>query len=315
MSQNHLKLNVPEVIILLLFAVLFASCSVRTEAVIEPENNPALPLISKDQTLTKADFCSELYHAHIDAWNSRDVENLKVIYTEDIVHFDGEPLFVGIDEVSGMAEDMWQFFPEWEMKVGSTYISKEACLGEWINWNVFSFSEEDPGIEFDLLNYQDDKVHYWRAFYDKKFLDIFSHGDYIDENLLKNFASAWSSDDPTKIVEIYSDDALIIDTLFDISLDGNTAISEYADAYIRQFPGVKWDLVYSFAEDYSEYSSNTENPFHPQGGVFSITLQILDNDPCEIKAVVLLTPDNENKITEQSIYYDADSIVRCGLAK
>jgi len=315
MSLNHLLQKICGITILSLVSFNISSCQASSPLPVVPETSQAIPILKKDQTLTKAQICSDLFTAHIDAWNSRSVENLRKIYTEDIVHFDGMPLFVGIDEVTGMAEDMWQIFPDWEMKAGSSYISDEACLGQWINWNVFSFPEEDPAYEFDLLNYREDRIYYWRAFYDVKFLDVFDHSDYIDLNFLNTFAAAWSSEDPTRIAEIYSDEAVLTDSLFSVSLEGSKAIADYAAAYIAQFPGVTWDLVFPFAEDYSEYDLNEENPFHPQGGVFRITLQDPEAEFCEIQAVVLITPNDVGKIIEQSIYYDAESLVSCGLAK
>lgn len=307
MRQNNWRQIFALIIILSLSSTIISSC--------RNGSFTALPIISKDELMGKAQFCFDLYHSHINAWNSREIENIKEIYSEDIVHFDGIPLFEGIDEVANMAIDMWSEFPKWEMKTGKIFLSDDACLGEWINWGVFTFSEDDPGYEFDILNYRDSQVYFWRALYDRKFLNVFGHGHYIDLNLLNTFAAAWSSDDPSQITEIYSDEVVLTDSLFSISLEGKKAISNYAAAYIAQFPGVVWDLTFPFAEDYSQYKLYEEYPFHPQGGVFSITLQNPEEDSCEIQAVVLITPNDEDKIIEQSIYYDAESLVSCGLAE
>jgi hypothetical protein len=40
-----------------------------------------------------------------------------------------------------------------------------------------------------------------------------------------------------------------------------------------------------------------------------------EGNPCEIRAVVILTPDKEGKIQSQEVFYNADSLIACGWAK
>ena len=56
--------------------------------------------------------CEDIVMGQISAWNTRNVDNLRQIYSDDIVHFDGEPAFTGIDEVVDMAKQVWDIFPK-----------------------------------------------------------------------------------------------------------------------------------------------------------------------------------------------------------
>ena len=305
-----------ELLIIMIVFLTFpqSSCRAPRTPTVEQEYEPVMPVLEEDVVLQKAQFCSDLIHAHIDGWDSRDIEQLKQMYTDDIVHFDAIPLYVGIEEVAEMAEGMWRAFPEWEMAAGNTYISEGECLGEWINWGVFTLTEDEPGLEFDLISHHDGKIYYWRAFYDAMFLDIFGHSVQLKQDILQKFGSAWSAADLEEITELYSDEASITDPLFQVSIVGSEAISNYINNYFRQFPDVEWILQYPFAEDYSYQLEKEDSPYHPQGGVYSITIGNPDNTSCKIRAVVILTLDNDDRIINQSIYYDAESVVKCGLA-
>lgn len=315
MCKKKMQRGESLIIGIIFLSFLQSSCKASRTPTVEQEYEPVMPILEEDVVSQKAQLCSDLIHAHIDGWNSRDIEQLKKIYADDIVHFDAIPLYVGIEEVAEMAEGMWRAFPEWEMAVGNTYISESECLGEWINWGVFTLTEEEPGLEFDLISQHDGKIYFWRAFYDAMFLDIFGHSVQLKQDILQKFASVWSAGDLGEITDLYADEAIITDSLFQVSLEGSEDISNYIIGYFRQFPDVEWILQYPFAEDYSYHLEKEDSPYHPQGGVYSITIGNPDDTSCEIRAVVILTPDNDDKIINQSIYYDAESLVDCGLAQ
>ncbi len=253
------------------------------------------PLAAAEIT-TLGNNCKNIYGSQIDAWASKDPESLRQIYTDDIVHFSGEPMYVGIDEVVDMAT--WMLRDKfWQMKAGETYISKNQCFGTWINWGSMNFKEDDPGLEYDLLDTRDNKISYWRLFYDTYFFGT-NHMEPIEN--MNRFGSYWSQNDTAKLSEIYSDDAQLDDTLFGISISGHEEIADYADKF---FPGAAWQLDNAFLDDLVD------------GGVFAITVIDKDGNPCEIRAIVLLTPDESGKIQKQEIFYNADSLLACGWAK
>ena len=52
----------------------------------------ALKTYDAEEVTSIGNNCKELFQGHVDAWDSRDPENLRLIYTDDIIHFDGKPL-------------------------------------------------------------------------------------------------------------------------------------------------------------------------------------------------------------------------------
>ena len=261
-----------------------------------------------DQVRTLGENCTEIYQAQIDAWISKDPEQLRTIYTDDIIHFDGKPLFVGIDEVLGMANRMFRAFPNWQMKAGQTYISQEECLGTWMFWDTSGWKEHDPGMEFDILETRDGKISFWRLFYDQHF-----DSERIDEEFLDLFASTWSQGTPNKLLEIYSQDAVLEDTLFGVTASGTDEIRSYGEKYLAAHPETSWELVYPFAED--DYFNAESEILASKGGVFNISTGDPQGNSCQIQAVIVLTPDLEGKIQGQKTFYEADSFVACGWAQ
>lgn len=278
-------------------------------------NTKAPEALDANEITTQGEKCAELYKSHIDAWNSRDPENLRLIYSEAIVHFDGRPLYEGIDMVVDMAKGMFKFFPDWQMEAGNTYISKDGCAGTWINWGVFGFTEDDPGLEFDTLETQDGKISFWRAYYSQNFHQAIDNKDLVDDDFLSQFASAWSSGSADNVVNLYAQDAGLADSLYGVSVVGTQPIKEYASEFFAKKLQAKWELVYPFAESDVEPSFKEQYPFATQGGVFAITTNDAKSNPCEIRAVVLLTPNEAGTIQSQQIYYDANTLLTCGWAK
>jgi ketosteroid isomerase-like protein len=293
--------------------VLFSSCtSVETKETPPP---PTLLTLDADQISSLGENCSELYNAHIAAWNSKEPDNLREIYTEDIVHFDGYPLFVGIEDVVSMARNMYMFFPAWEMEVGQTYISDELCLGTWENWGVFGFTQEAPGLEFDLMTTRDGRISFWRAFYDQLFYEAFSHPDLIDDVFLAQFVTTWSSGDMESIMDMYAPDAVVDDGLFGYSVSGESALSDYMGRFLERSSQAEWVMLESFAEDEAVPAYREDYPFPAQGGIFALSVPDAEGNTCEIRLALIITPNDEGLIISQQVYYQADTLLACGWAE
>jgi len=293
---------------LLLVTLLFLSLS-------SCANTQALKTLDAQEVTTLGRNCEALYRSHIDAWDSRDPQNLRQIYTEDIVHFDGKPLYVGINRVVGMAKGMFEFFPDWQMEAGETYISNDECLGTWVNWGVFDFTQANPGLEFDLLETREGKISFWRAFYDQNFLEAIPNGTHIEGEFLTRFANSWTGADIAALLKIYSQDVHIEDTLLGISDTGQQALIAYAEDIFDKSPEASWKLLYPFAEDEGGDITQKGQPFSSEGGVFGITVKDNSGNPCEIRVVLILTPDDNGNIQTQQIYYQADTLLACGWVK
>lgn len=270
--------------------------------------------LNADQITSLGNRCAELFTKHIAAWDSRQPDNLRQVYADEIVHFDGEPIFFGIDPVVAMAADMFRFFPDWQMQAGETFISREECFGTWINWGVFGFRQDDPGKEYDLLASRNGKVYYWRLYYDQKFHNAFASYYRIKQDFLKNFASAWSIGSADQLVGLYAEDAILEDSLHGVNLIGASAIRDYAIDFFNRHPEASWTLLDSFAEDRSVNFSE-QFPHPAQGGIYAINGQDDQGEPCEVRAALILVPDENEHILAQKIYYAADTLIACGWAE
>jgi hypothetical protein len=268
-----------------------------------------------DQITALGRSCEELYAQQIAAWNSKESDQLRRVYTDDIVHFDGEPVYVGIEAVIDMAEDMFQFFPDWQMQAGETYISKSGeCLGTWLNWGVFGFTQENPGKEYDLFTVRDGKISFWRLFYDQKFYNALALYYRIKPDFLSQFASAWSGGDEGELVKLYAENAVLEDRLLGVNITGTLDIRDYATNFWARSPGASWSLVTPFAEDRSINHPDLY-PHPAQGGIYDITVKDKQGTPCELRAAVILTPDENGIILAQKMFYAANTLLDCGWAE
>jgi hypothetical protein len=257
--------------------------------------------------------CEELEGRQIDAFNSKDSEKLRQVYTDDAVHFDGEPVVTGVDNIIGLANGEFISSPNWQMKAGESYISRDQCLGTWICWNLFGITQDNPGTEYDLLDFQEDKISYWRLFYDPGFKKGLG-GFIIDPDFLSQFASGWSGGNAAELIKLYSEDAMLEDSLYRLKVNGQLAIQNYADSFFARSPGANWVLINSFGEVKSRNFPDLY-PHPSQGGVFAIKVTDAGGNPCEIRVAVILTPNEEKKIEAQKVFYNADTLLACGWAK
>ncbi len=289
----------PGLLSMLIFVlILLSACQGGTITGTPPE---------KADLLNKADNCQQVYTEQVEAWGSGDLDRIREVYTEDIVHFDGGPAYVGIDDLMGMARRMLMFFSDWEMEAGGTYISASDCLGTWVNWGVMGFTEDDPGREFDLVDIQGNKISYWRLFYDENF-----NFAPINTTLLENYAAAWSSGDPQEVEGLYAPDAVLNDSLFGITPAGRDEIGHYAAGYFKDHPHPTWELIYTFSESDDEAQLDLL-PSH--GGIYQITSKPLFGKACSVQVGVLLTPDPDGLIVSQVTLYSADDLIECGWVK
>lgn len=247
-----------------------------------------------------ADSCQEMVGKQISAWDSQDEDQLREVYTEDIVHFDGGPAYVGIDAIVNMAKNMAVFLQGWQMDAGETYISADECLGTWRNWDLFDFELEDPGLEFDLIDFQDGRISFWRLFYEERF-----NFAPIDHELLTRIAEVLSEENMPDLEEIYANDAVLEDSLLGVKAQGLDEIRAYSEALKKNYSLANWDLLIPFSE-----SENPLPDLQPaNGGVYQIAT---GRDGCLVTAAVILSANQEGKIAHQLTLYQADSLIECG---
>lgn len=287
------------------FIINLTACSPK-----EPLN-----ILDVDKITKLGEDCTILYSSHIDAWNSRETSRLRSIYSKDIVHYDGMPLFVGINSVVDMARVMFSSFPDWKMSAGNTYISADKCAGEWKNWSLMGLSENNPGVEFDVLESKAGLINYWTVYYDQNFFNTFQQSNYVDVEFLNDFLETWSTGDIENILNLYSSDVEFQDTLFEYSIKGQESVSEFGQKFIVKTKNTEWQLQSSFAESPPEAYFAKKYPYQSQGGVFTIRIKDWIGNPCEIVTLIILTANEDGKIIKQENFYDAKTLVECGWAK
>lgn len=283
--------------------IILSSCSGTEDP--KPPNAEEIALFDK--------HCKDLEEGQIDAWNSKDSEKMRQVYTDGAVHFDGEPVVTGIDNLIALANGQYISSPNWQMKAGESYISRDQCLGTWISWNLFGITQDDPGTEYDLLDFQEEKISFWRLFYDPRFKKALG-GIIIDPDFLSQFASGWSGGNAAELAKLYAPNAMLEDSLYGMKSVGQPAIQNYANGFFARSPGANWVLIDSFGEGKSRNFSDLY-PHPSQGGVFAIKVTDAGGNPCEIRVAIILTPNEENKIEAQKVFYNADTLLTCGWVK
>jgi len=240
----------------------------------------------------------------VDAWNTHDLDVIRQLYTEDIVHHDGYPCFVGIDDVMYMAKSMMIMFPKFEGRLGGVYIGRQDGIGVWEGWNLFGYTKGHPSLEYDLLETVNGRISYWTLFYTQELMEKFS-ADVVNTRFLENFASTWSSGDPQAVASLYTQDATREDTLFKERQQGQATILAFAANFFALLPGARWELLQPFGET---------SPGKVQGGVYAIHVSDQSGKPCGVQTLLLLELSEEGILSERA-YYDADSLVACNWAR
>ena len=109
-----------------------------------------------------------------------------------------------------------------------------------------------------------------------------------------------------RVAVLYSNDAMRIDTLFQEKQEGQEDLTSFAEIFFAWYPEAQWTLLQSFGE------WNGEAPLI--GGTYAIEVTDSTKQPCEVLVAVLLQT-SEGKITNEDLYYEPDSLIKCGWAR
>ena len=260
-------------------------------------------VLSASELRTLAAAFDKVAGGQIQGWNSHDMQAIRNLYTEGIVHFDGFPRYEGIDAVMGMATMMLGTFPQFSGRLGDTYIARQDGVAVWQLWNMFNFTEGNPGVEYDLIQTEAGRISYWRLFYTRALME--QVGGSIDKQSVTNFGSAWSSGDPAAVAALYTDNAVREDTLFGEHIQGRAAIQAFAGNFFSWYPKAQWELIQAFGET---------SPGAVQGGAFAVHVTDAEGKACAVKILMLLEKSSSG-ISSEKDYYNADSLVACNWAR
>lgn len=248
-----------------------------------------------------ADEFSTLVASVDAAWNSKSIDRIRQIYTEDVVHDEESSLnhFEGIDAILAMATVLFPSLPGTQA-TDLLYVGMDTGVGVSGSDGVLGIARatnEGPLEEIDLLRVTEGKVSSWTAFFaDERFSEAGALPDL--------YATAWSSGDPQAVGSLYAATAVRVDSLFGGEADGRDAIVQTARDFIERHPGAGWDLILAFG-DVGTYQDPA-----PRGGIYEITAPGPNEEPCRVTVAVVFDYE-AREITEESVFYDADSLLAC----
>lgn len=248
----------------------------------------------------------------VEAWNAYDFDAMRTLYTDDIEFIDASfgDNIVGINKFIDMARAMSVNFPSMRRQVINHFVGLEDSVATYDYWGFYGFTPEDPMLWVFRLRTSGDRISNWTLLEGLTASEKLKLGDKIrfDEakSLLSSYQSAWSSGDPMKVAELYSNDAVRTDTLFQEKQEGQEALTSFAQTFFAWYQHAQWTLLQSFGE------WQGEAPLI--GGTYAVEVTDSTNQPCEVLVAVLLQT-SEGKITHEDLYYEPDSLIQCGWAK
>jgi ketosteroid isomerase-like protein len=251
------------------------------------------------------------------AWMERDFDAARSFYTDDVVFTEvsmGDH-FSGLDRLIDMQRNFFAYIgPNFTWRITDSFISKNDSLATTDNWGFSmgnnQYTKEDPFLFVGRFQTRANRISSWTIYEGAEYKDsggIVDKGQFGEANLLfSSYGTAWSSGDPSTVNDLYDDNAIREDTIFGEQQEGSTAITSFAKSFFNWYPGVQWTLHQVFGEWAGESPTI--------GGTFSIKATDSTNQPCEVLVAVLLQA-YEGKIAHESLYYEPDSLIKCGWAK
>jgi WD40 repeat protein len=265
----------------------------------------------------RAEAFEAITTANAEAWNDKDLDAIQAILTEDIHFVDvsfGDDI-KGIEDVMDMSRYMCNIAPDLQRKTTSHYIGVDQGIAIYDYWNMFypitGYTPEDPFIYVFLFETRDDLISYWRLFEGFEMLDKHFINDNAANDLqamISAYTSAWSSKDQETIAEIYAEDAIRKDRLFGETQQGLKEIQTFAQSFFSWYPNSQWTFYEMFGEKRYEGKPQTI------GSSYGIQTDLPTGETCEVMVVVLLQV-LDGKIIQEDLYYDPDTLIKCGWAQ
>ena len=300
-------------LILLFLVMIISACQTQ------PTNRETLSADEINQI--RKDF-RVLIDANREAHNNGDFEAIEALFTEDIFFRDvtfGDNINT-IKDFMRMTRNFLGYFPDLQWKTTGYFIGSEEMVtmdGFWGgNWGMnpdIVYTEDNPLDHVFIFEKRDNHISSWRLFYGLDFLK--------DNNLLQSetdaaemgswpsaYASAWSSQDPKSVSSLYASDAVRQDTLFGESQEGRSAIHSFAKTFFSWYPNTRWTPHIIFGE------KKWRDKPQAVGSIYSIEVPGSSTEICEVTAIVLLQV-LDGKIIQEDLYYEPESLIRCGWAQ
>ncbi len=262
---------------------------------------------------TNATEFERITNAHLLATMNGDFDQMRQLYTEDIVHHDQNVEYAkGIENVILLQKDLISYFPDFETRLANTFIGHDDGFlveNTW-GWAPYDYKSDVWSSDYPLINYswmtlRDGKISYWWLFYGEEVFSV--QGKPFDSKMQQDYAAVWSSGDSEAVASLYTPEAIRQDTLFSENQQGNSAIKAFATHFFAWYPGVHLTLV----ETFGEYPKVIK-----RGGIYTVSVSDPSGQPCDVSMLVLLEPDEgQQKIAQEWVFYNANSLIVCGWAQ
>jgi len=273
-----------------------------------PTTIPRSPLSADEVRTITAEF-DRIANANLTAWNNHDLEPMRQVYTDDVrVYENGDfPDYQGIDFVlSIMNTYVLGMSPNFEYSWVDIYIGRGAGFSVMDlsgNNEELGFTKENPEHEYDLFTLREGRIAELWLYWDSEYWTAME----VNFNMkpLQDYAIAWSSGEPEAVGSLYESQAVRSDSLFGETEQGSTAIKEFAANFFTWYPGVSIELQKSIQ-------------LGPQyvGGVYEIHVSDQAGQPCVVRTIILLKrPLYDYFISNESVYYQPDTLLACGWAR
>jgi hypothetical protein len=196
-------------------------------------------------------------------------------------------------------------YPDYETRLNDTYLSRHqgiVVVNSW-NWEPVptgtKWTRDHPVTEYHWLKFDGTPNSNWQVFYGQELHE--AAGSPLDQNILQEYASAWSSGSTETVADLYTTDAVRYEPLLWEDKNGISQIEEFASNFFSEYPNTPTELIQSFGD-------LPEGNF--VGGIYTLRVKKFLRT-CEIREIVVLKPDN-HKIAMEWVFYQGDTLIDCG---
>jgi ketosteroid isomerase-like protein len=271
-----------------------------------PDAVPARDPISPD-ALESAQAVRSLLERNTAAWE-KSADAVLALYADDVRFTD---LLAGWqDEPRATLEQMVREYvgiPGLGGSPSSYFVDATGGVDSYDGWGLGDSTEANPIHEVDVFETGDGLLTSMHTVYDVRSLAHIIGRPVADladmQSLIQGYADAWSSGEPSSVAERYAEEASRTDALWGDSAEGRQAISDAAARWFTSYPGAVWQVDTVFGDGPGEVMN---------GGLF--TVRLAEPDACDLGAAVVLEMNEAQKIVTERVYWELDSLIRCGMA-
>jgi hypothetical protein len=267
------------------------------------------PPLSADEVKTIAAEFERVSQLNFQSWTNRDFNLMSQLFTDDISYYE-----VGNNSICSynsclvdLNKTVLSDWPDFKIRLVDTYIGQTdgfAINEMWNYWTEYGFTQDNPATDYDWLTLRDGKISIEWLFWGSNVYT--ARGDTFHPKMIQAYETAWSSGNPEAVASLYDPKVVRTDSLFEENQQGSSAVKEFATTFFAWYPGVRLELLKSF-ELY------TSSPLRT-GGVYAIHVTDQAGKPCDVRAIILLE-SSQDKITNEWLFYNADSLIACGWAQ